>query len=295
MKEIDFYSWLGQKIEDIDWIKTNGKMVKKPKKIANSVYHFVHPGIEIDTDYNNEVQNIFIHGVEEGKSGIYEGPLMTGVKMNNSRVEINKILGKPNISGEPEGFGIMEILYSWDKWINPQGQSIHIQYEKGNKSIWLVTISDVPMSIDVLFEGLIDCSHHSFYLQDIESKEDAGVIWVEAAKKQFIFPGDQMIGISIPRYGQTTFNMSLISKHIPIVTLDGLDQCNECSIQVTKGLKVGHEVVCSWHKLEVKPGIYRCRITSTFLHTVKDDDQGKDLFTILMWPEQKLRDAEFIK
>jgi hypothetical protein len=156
-------------------------------------------------------------------------------------------------------------------------------------------MNDTELEISTLYDGKIEGSHHSIYLQDIDSQVDAGEIWnTQADARTIAHVGDQMVGISIPRYAETYLTASLYSSEIPISTLEGIDHCNEFSVKVTRELQVGN-YFAEFHKLDVPVGIYRVRLMCWFLDSVKNDEEGNDRFSIEMWADTEMRETVILK
>jgi hypothetical protein len=47
--------------------------------------------------------------------------------------------------------------------------------------------------------------------------------------------------------------------------------------------------------LDVAPGIYRARVMSMFLHTVKNDEERDDKYSIELWPDAELGKLVILK
>jgi hypothetical protein len=147
----------------------------------------------------------------------------------------------------------------------------------------------------ILYDGLIKGSHSSIYLQDKESKEDAGEIWnTKATPQQIAHPGRQVVGISIPRYGETYLTLRLCSARPVFFKKEVVDHCNEFSIEIANQLEVGN-FFTGFIPLPIPPGIYRARVIALFLNTVKNENEGEDKFVIDLWPDTEHRELVIVQ
>jgi hypothetical protein len=289
-----FFNYLGKNITETDIIKQ--WTLGKPEKSDDRNFYKNHPlGIELYTNVKGMIKAIWLYGIKEKKIKPFTGSLPFGVTFAMSRKESRKLLGEPKYSGEKGGLGIMAVERNWDKWQNEKGQSLRLEYAVDDNSIYHALLMDTEMEIKILYDGKIKGSHHSIYLQDMDSKADAGEIWnTKADVTQIAHPGKQMVGISIPRYAETYLTFSYCSMETCINTLEGIDHCNEFSIEVTSQLQVGNFFE-TFTNLDVAPGIYRARVMNTFLHTVKNDEEGDDKYSIELWPDTEVRELVILK
>jgi hypothetical protein len=289
-----YFNYLGKKLSEQNLFTLWG--LSKGNRSGNSVY-FQNPslGVEVITDVKDKLNTIFLYGRKEGKFKPFTGEIPFGLTFGISQSQTRDIMGEPSRSGEKGGVGIMAIERSWDKWENHIGQAIRVEYTEDEKGIFQVTLMDTELEIKTLYDGKIAGSHSSIYLQDIDNQEDAGEIWnTNADARMIAHVGDQMVGISIPRYAETYLTASLYTAEIPISTLEGIDHCNEFSIKVTGELQVGN-YFAEFHKLDVPTGIYRVRLMCWFLDSVKNDEEGNDRFSIEIWADTEMRETVIFK
>jgi hypothetical protein len=289
-----YFNYLGKKLSEQN-LFTLWQLSKKNRS-GDRIY-FQNPdlGVELITDVKEKLNTIFLYGRKEGKFKPFTGEIPFGITFKMSQSQTHAIMGKPTRSGEKGGVGIMAVERSWDKWENNIGQAIRVEYTEDEKGIFQITLMDTELEISTLYDGIIAGSHHSIYIQDIDSQADAGEIWnTKADARTIAHVGDKMVGISIPRYAETYLTASLYSSEIPISTLEGIDHCNEFSIKVTRELQIGN-YFAEFHKLNVPAGIYRVRVMCWFLDSVKNDEEGDDRFSIEMWADGEIRETVILK
>jgi hypothetical protein len=289
-----YFNYLGKKLSEQD-LFTLWELSKESQSGNRIYFQNLDLGVELITDVKNKLNTIFLYGRKVDKFKPFTGEIPFGLTFKMSQSQTHTIMGKPARNGEKGGVGIMAVERSWDKWENNIGQAIRVEYTEDESSIYQITLMDTELEIRTLYEGVIAGSHHSIYLQDIDNQADAGEIWNTKADAQTIaHVGDQMVGISIPRYAETYLTASLYSSEIPISTLEGIDHCNEFSIKVTRELQIGN-YFAEFHKLDVPVGIYRVRLMCWFLDSVKNDEQGDDRLSIEMWADTEIRETVILK
>ena len=291
-----YFNYLGKKLAEqelfILWQLSKDKRNSGGDRIY---FQNLSLGIEVMTDAKDKLNTIFFYGKKQGKFKPFVGELPCDLTFEMSRPQTRLLMGEPIRSGEKGGLGILAIERSWDKWENEIGQAIRVEYTEDDTGIFMITLMDTEKMINTLYDGKITGSHHSIYLQDIDSQADAGEIWdTKADDSKIAHVGDQMVGITIPRYAETDLTLSLYSYESVISTLEGIDHCNEFSIEVTNELQVGNYFT-EYFKLGVPKGIYRVRVMCWFLDSVKKDDEGNDKFSIEMWKDSEMRETIILK
>ena len=295
-KNVLYFNYLGKKLAEQNLL-TLWQLSKDKRNSDGDRIYFHNPslGVEVMTDAKDKLSTIFFYGKKEGKVKPFVGNLPCDLTFDMSRSETRLLMGKSIRSGEKGGLGIMAIDRSWDKWENKIGQAIRVEYTEDDTGIFMITLMDIERTITTLYGGKIAGSHHSIYLQDIDSQADAGEIWdTKADASKIAHVGDQMVGITIPRYAETDLTLSLYSYESTISTLEGIDHCNEFSIEVTNELQVGNYFT-EFFKLDIPKGIYRVRVMCWFLESVENDDEGNDKFSIEMWQDSEMREPLILK
>ena len=291
-----YYNFLGKILTETSLFEEWELAKRKPTRSAGTVYYKNKDlGVELATDTEGKLHTIFLFGTKQGRGKPFVGELPDGLQFDMSREAARKLLGAPTRSSEKGGIGIMAVEQASDKWIAANGQSIHLEYATDDNSISRVTLEDVELIITTLYDGLIAGSHHSIYLQDIDSQADAGAIWdTKAPDKQIAHVGAQMVGISIPRYAETYLTASLLNMRTPQGTLKGIDRWCEFSIEVTNTLQIGN-YFAEFTTLDVPAGIYRVRLMCWFLDSVKSDDEGNDKYNLELWRDSEMREMVILK
>ncbi len=141
--ESEIFGWLGQSIDSLEIYKTVFNAAK-PKKIEDTRYLTAFDqGISLNMNKKLCVTAVFLYaeGTEDGKfiARAYKNELPAGLSFDFSRVKVQKLLGEPTRSGQPNGEGIMQVFYAWDRY-EFENRYLRLEYDALNQNIRMLTI-----------------------------------------------------------------------------------------------------------------------------------------------------------
>lgn len=100
-------------------------------------YSFTKDGIELICDSQDRIKTVFIFSGSD-HYGSYIGELPMNLRLSDSRIEVNRKLGKPSASGV-DTEGILGNIPMWDKFYLPT-YSLHVEYGT-NGTLRQITLS----------------------------------------------------------------------------------------------------------------------------------------------------------
>jgi hypothetical protein len=144
--ESEIFDWLGFNIDSLEIYKTVFGATK-PKKIEDTWYLTAFDqGISLNLNKKLCVTAVFLYaqGTEDGESvaRAYQNALPAGLGFDFSRAKARKCLGEPTQSGEPNGEGIMQVFYAWDRYEFENGY-LRLEYDDSKENIRMLTIGQL--------------------------------------------------------------------------------------------------------------------------------------------------------
>jgi hypothetical protein len=137
--QFPFFDYLGQKITELDIYRATFKSAEPADVEGFKYLSAQEEGISLSLSKTLEVEAVFLYA--EGVEGFqqYKHSLLNELSFLSSRTNVRQQLGEPSSSGEAGGIGIMAVSFAWDRYELDRGY-LHIQYEKGENQIRLLTI-----------------------------------------------------------------------------------------------------------------------------------------------------------
>lgn len=133
------FAYLGQNFKEIDIYPTVFQSAS-PQIMGESPYlNAQKAGMSLALETDNSVKAIFLYA--QGLEGFtqYEPPLPGNLRFETTREAIRSKLGKPALSAEAGGTGIMAIEHAFDRYESVKFY-LRFEYEEGGKRIRLVTL-----------------------------------------------------------------------------------------------------------------------------------------------------------
>ena len=129
--------------------------------------------------------------------------------------------------------------------------------------------------------------YYQFYLQDELVAGDLGDSWTQEAVDRLLALAPGTIGIGTVRNMTVPVDVEIFDTE-PDEALDGWDQVNECSIDVSSGrLVIGGctDYFPDAARIDVVPGVYRVRVFYGKLDSLSEDGlAGEDHYRVVLWP-----------
>jgi hypothetical protein len=144
--ESEIFDWLGLNIDSLEIYKIVFDSAK-PKKIEDTRYLTAFDqGISLNLNKKLCVTGVFLYaeGTEDGEfvARAYKNALPAGLGFEFSRAKVQKFLGVPTRSGEPNGEGIMQIFFAWDRYEFENGY-LRLEYDALKQNIRMLTIGQL--------------------------------------------------------------------------------------------------------------------------------------------------------
>ncbi len=139
----EIFDWLGLNIDSLEIYKTVFDSAK-PKKIEDTRYLTAFDqGISLNLNKRLCVTAVFLYaeGTGDGEfiARAYKNALPAGLSFEFSRAKVSRFLGVPTRSGEPNGEGIMQIFFAWDRYEFENGY-LRLEYDALKQNIRMLTI-----------------------------------------------------------------------------------------------------------------------------------------------------------
>jgi hypothetical protein len=243
-------------------------------------------GVAVWLDHHQRITAIGLHSKGFEKGAGYTGDLPADLVWATSRIAARTSFGPPESSGDAGGVGIMAVEFSWDRWALDTGGFMRIEYTAGDSGIRAIQFQEPPQAEPKSARFDVYADYSQFYVADKTNTCDLEALWDDAqSSKRQIAVGDGLIAIGTKRYGTVPVNIEWYPVE-PKLVPKGIDRINECGLTITSSLVIGN-YVSKPELIEVpiiEPGIYAVRVLYLFQKSVVNDNDGRDEYTVQMWP-----------
>jgi hypothetical protein len=133
------FAWIDQPVS-----KLNGSAQMfdgaKVEIMGESPYLNVRPaGVSLALTDDHRVRAVFLYSQDVEDFGQYADELPAGVSFADKRADVRSSLGKPAMSGDAGGVGLMAIEFSFDRFETDE-RYLRFEYRPNDGAIRLVTI-----------------------------------------------------------------------------------------------------------------------------------------------------------
>lgn len=130
--------------------------------------------------------------------------------------------------------------------------------------------------------------YRQFYICDRSSTKatDSEYFWTDEALEDRMALEEGIIGVGTECYGPVKGEVKIVAFPSEITSADSYDHIVEGSLELKSGILQVLDCPNSSVELELqlKPGFYRVRVSSSNLFTV-EGDEGDDFYSIEIWPQ----------
>jgi len=141
--------------------------------------------------------------------------------------------------------------------------------------------------------------YFQFYFQDEKVDGDLSNSWTDSAIENLLALSDGTIGIGTARNMYVPVNIQIFDSEPAIEKLIGIDQINECDIELSSGKLVVAgctDYFPDARRINLEKGIYRVRIYYLNLEILSEDGlEGDDSYIIQMWKVSETKGLKIIK